>query len=179
MAPSPRKSSPRKKTSSGSIYNDQTMQLMFLIVILVIGFSWYYLKYGTTWWTAVSSKVPSWGNSEWLILLMVLVFYIAFTMACMNEIRQHNTQQTKTVATAMFIFASVQVAVFAYLYSNDQQKYSYGYTNFTLLTILTAFLVYYSYSCCGRTTGAAMAPSVLALASVVYLMAWSYKVKTA
>lgn len=180
MVSTPRKkSSPRKRMSSASMYNDRTMQLMLLIVLLVVAFAWYYLKYGTSWWTALQTKVPSWGNSEWLILIMVLVFYISFLVTCMNEIRQHGTSDTKTFASVMFIFASVQVAIFSYLYSNDQQKYSQGFTNFVLLAILTVVLAYYSYTCCGRVTVATMAPSALALASVVYLTFWSYKVKNA
>ena len=184
-----RSSSPTRKESSSkgrsplmtAVMENMQVQFVLAAVFIVLIIVAYISMYDVSWWTAVSSKTPSWGNSQWLIGIMFLLWYLAVTaIATMGLLDPKNRSSFKMFYVAMFVFVSLEAVVIAYLYSNKQQKYNYGFTAFMVAVVLTLLLVYWSYANSTRETMmTTMIPSVVALGTGAYLTYWAYKVKNA
>ncbi len=170
-----RSRSPARSMSMSNMYQDKNFQIYLLVMVLVAVWFWYYARKDVKWFTAISPKAPSWGNSEVLIIFIVFLWYVMFALICLMYLKQRSeNSDAKMVTNILFLVATVQIMVFIYLVSNAVQKFSETFTNFVIAGLVTLFLVYKAYLLGNRMI---VIPSVLALGSILYMIFWSYHVK--
>jgi len=172
--------SPRKDygMSMRNMYQDRYLQMYLLIAVLASVWFAYYSRKNNNWWPALQPKTPSWGNNEALLIVILFAWYLGVAITCVLHLMCYRENyDARMVTTVLFLVATVQLMVFAYLVSDGVNKYDEVFTNFVIAGAVTLFIAFKAYTSCYDKYRMIALPTVLALGTILYLIFWSYHVK--
>lgn len=171
---SPKKTRARKDTTLKEILKpDQVFLIYLALVVVVVIVSYLYTRKGDNWWANVRHHTPSWGQSEALILVLFLFFYLAVTFSSLALARHISDQQERSVVHLTFVLISILLFAYFYASADGNEHHEEGFYVVLSALLLGLVLVYLAYR---NWHIHSLWSSGFAIAVGIYLTIWTWKV---
>lgn len=150
--------------------NDKVWMAYIFLLIGLVGWSTVYITKKKGWWIGLNEKVPGWGNSQLLIIMLIFAWCCCFTY---TNYKLSYILEGDAINLMHFTFVINIILIASFFFSLSDGVGNYKETSYIItISVFTGlFCFYQSYI---NKNNILKLISGLGLIIIIYLDAWSW-----